>query len=124
MKQRVTADGRVIDPGWVNVQMEYARWWFECGDLDMAYQNSDGFRDSEDLGDFAEAMITMRGFGPNPRGFDPPITPEDVAEYFKEVEGEDVRGDDQVPVRGEGSGGRLSSDAPHVWRSPITRFED
>jgi hypothetical protein len=47
----------------------YARWWHTCEVADAEYQDSEAFKDAEDLGDFAEAMATLRSFGPNPRTF-------------------------------------------------------
>lgn len=47
----------------------YARWWFACEAADTAFTQLPESRDAEDLGDFVDAMSTMRSFGPNPRTF-------------------------------------------------------
>jgi hypothetical protein len=72
-------DNEDSKPSWRDVQIAYARWYYACAEADIAYTNSEEFKASEDLGDFAEAMSTMRTFGPNPRSFDPPIYPEEAS---------------------------------------------
>lgn len=56
----------------------YARWWYAAGQADNEFTdflNSCSSDDGEDLLDFAESLISLRTFGPNPRAFDPPIRP-------------------------------------------------
>jgi hypothetical protein len=63
------------DLDWEQIRRDYAEWYHACAAADTRLQESASFKFSEDLGDFAESMITLRTFGPNPRSFDPPIYP-------------------------------------------------
>jgi len=64
--------------------MAYALWWYRTQEVEEGFTNDPAIETSEDLGDFVEAMATLRTFGPNPKAFEPPITPEDVNEYYGE----------------------------------------
>jgi hypothetical protein len=62
-------------------RIAYADWWYTTQAADEKFmrlkEESEIHEDEsfEDLGDFVEAMQTLRTFGPNPKAFDPPIHP-------------------------------------------------
>jgi hypothetical protein len=49
------------------LRKSYADWWYEVNKLTHVLTQSEEFKSSEDLGDFAEAIGTLMTFGPNPR---------------------------------------------------------
>jgi hypothetical protein len=58
------------------VLLAYAKAYFGAQSALDEFVDGKHFADSEDLGDFAEAMRTILTFGPNPRSFRPtPIYP-------------------------------------------------
>jgi len=72
-EREVLAAERGID--WDDIRLAYAKWYYAVTEATREFNDSLEFSISEDLGDWTESWGTMLTFGPNPRGFDPPIYP-------------------------------------------------
>jgi hypothetical protein len=64
---------------WDDIRMAYAKWYYAVSNACAEFNNSLEFSISEDLGDWTESIGTILTFGPNPRGFDPPISEEETS---------------------------------------------
>ena len=60
---------------WDDIRLAFAKWYYAVSEATHVFNGSLEFAISEDLGDWTESLGTLMSFGPNPRGFDPPIYP-------------------------------------------------